>query len=346
MNEHANRRHADGRYRPQSRRWYGYMDIVAPQRSDSAPVLPSRLERHQPKDVPSAKAGAPVAVRGRLVPISGIAGDSIHRKHPVVRSAHAVRSTQGAKVAPPNAPIDKPSSLQTLPSSPAVTKQSEVPGRPKRRKSTYVLYVLAVILFLAGGFLAWQGFVANKRLEAQIVQTSGDATDDGSRPSTEPVHESAVDAYTVAPTMPRVLTIEKLGVKARIMPLGVTASNKLKAPSNVYDVGWYNASALPGQAGAMLLDGHVSSWSTAGVFKNLHKLSAGDVISIERGDGQKLQYKVVRAQTYEESQTDMQAALSPITPGKNGLNLITCHGEVRAGTSEFSERLIVFAEQI
>lgn len=346
MNEHANRRHADGRYRPQSRRWYGYMDIVAPQRSESPTVLPNRLERPQPGDVASAKAEA-TAARGRLIPISGIAGDSIHRKHPVVQPAHVVRPTrQGAKVTPRSTPIDKPSPLQIPPPSLAAAKQSEAPARSRRRKSTYVLYVLAVTLFLAGGFLAWQGFVANKRLEAQIVQTSGDATDDGSRPSTEPVHESAVDAYTVAPTMPRVLTIEKLGVKARIMPLGVTTSNKLKAPSNVYDVGWYNASALPGQAGAMLLDGHVSSWSTAGVFKNLHKLSAGDIISIERGDGQKLQYKVVRSQTYEESQTDMQAALSPITPGKNGLNLITCHGDVRVGTSEFSERLIVFAEQI
>jgi len=345
MNEHANRRHVDGRYQPQSRRWYGYMDIVAPQRSDSPTVLPSRLEPHQPRGTSSARADAPAA-RTRLVPISGIAGDSIHRKQPATRVVQAVRPAhQGTAATSPGTLIDKPVPKQA-PLPPSVAKQPEAPNRSKRRKSTYVLYVLATVLFLAGGFLAWQGFVANKRLEAQIVQTSGDTEDDGSRPSTEPVHENAIDAYTVAPTMPRVLTIEKLGVKARIMPLGVTASNKLKAPSNVYDVGWYNSSALPGQAGAMLLDGHVSSWSTAGVFKNLHKLSAGDIISVERGDGQKLQYKVVKSETYEESQTDMQAALSPITPGKNGLNLITCHGDVRAGTSEFSERLIVFAEQI
>jgi hypothetical protein len=42
----------------------------------------------------------------------------------------------------------------------------------------------------------------------------------------------------------------------------------------------------------------------------------------------------------------MTAALSPINPHKPGLNLITCTGNVIAGTNEFSERIIVFAEQV
>lgn len=194
--------------------------------------------------------------------------------------------------------------------------------------------------------IAWQGFSANKQVERQIQETNKAANDDGSRPATTPVEESAVDGYVVAPNLPRVLTIDKLGVKARIMPLGVTASNKLKAPSNIYDVGWYSASSQPGQPGAMLMDGHVSSWTSDGVFKNLKNLIAGDTITVERGDGQKYQFRVVKSQAYEESATDMRAALQPVTEGKNGLNLITCYGRVKPGTSEFEQRLIVYAEQI
>ena len=43
---------------------------------------------------------------------------------------------------------------------------------------------------------------------------------------------------------------------------------------------------------------------------------------------------------------NMQAAITPVTAGKSGLNLITCAGQVKAGTSEFSKRVIVFAEQM
>jgi LPXTG-site transpeptidase (sortase) family protein len=237
---------------------------------------------------------------------------------------------------------------------PEVASESNTPGTaPARKQSTKglgaratVLYVLAGILFIAGGLVAWQGFSANQQIEEQIAETNDVANDDGSRPATSPVDESAVDGYVVAPNLPRVLTIDKLGVKARIMPLGVTSANKLKAPSNIYDVGWYNASAQPGQPGAMLMDGHVSSWTSDGVFKNIKKLVPGDVMTVERGDGEKLQFRVVKSQAYEESATDMRAALLPVTEGKNGLNLITCYGRVRPGTSEFEQRLIVFTEQI
>lgn len=208
------------------------------------------------------------------------------------------------------------------------------------------LYALAGVLFIAGGLVVWQGFSAKQKTAQQTPVTNKVANDDGSRPATTPIVESAVDSYVVAPNMPRVLTIPKLGVKARIMPLGVTNDNQLKAPSNIYDTGWYSGSSQPGQPGAMLMDGHVSSWSSDGVFKYLNKLAPGDIVIVERGDGQQFQFRVVKSQAYEESVTDMQAALLPVTEGRNGLNLITCYGRVRPGTSEFEQRLIVFTEQI
>jgi len=67
---------------------------------------------------------------------------------------------------------------------------------------------------------------------------------------------------------------------------------------------------------------------------------------VVRGDGTVLNYRVVKTQLYPADNVDMQAAITPVTAGKSGLNLITCAGQVKKGTSEFSKRVIVFAEQM
>jgi hypothetical protein len=42
----------------------------------------------------------------------------------------------------------------------------------------------------------------------------------------------------------------------------------------------------------------------------------------------------------------MQSAVTPIYADKPGLNLITCTGDVIKGTNEFSQRVIVYTEQL
>lgn len=320
---------SDGqRPQPKSRRWYGYVDVVVP---------------------PNPAASAPVTQTPTAAQQRGLSGVSEFVVPP--NTIAEPLPAQSAQLASPDEEPVWPAARALEPDAklePHVVTMPLPPKQPTIRlgRHTTFLYVLAGILFIAGGLIAWQGFSANQRIEEQIKETNQLAEDDGSRPSTTTVEQNAIDEYVVAPNLPRVMTIDKIGVNARIIPLGVTSSNKLKAPSNIYDIGWYNASAQPGQPGAMLVDGHVSSWTSDGVFKNLKNLVPGDIITVERGDGQKLQFRVVKSQTYVESATDMRAALLPVTEGKNGLNLITCYGRVRPGTSEFEQRLIVFTEQI
>lgn len=165
-------------------------------------------------------------------------------------------------------------------------------------------------------------------------------------PSTTPVSADEFANYHVPPNQPRYIFIPRLKVRAIVLSLGTTASNQVESPPNVHQTGWYNRSGLPGQPGAMLIDGHVSSWTARGVFYGLKTLVKGDIIQIERGDGARFTYKVVASRTYNAKKVDMAAALRPVTPGKPGLNLITCTGQVAAGTSEFNQRVVVFAVQI
>ncbi|HEV2412927.1 MAG TPA: class F sortase, partial [Candidatus Saccharimonadales bacterium] len=70
------------------------------------------------------------------------------------------------------------------------------------------------------------------------------------------------------------------------------------------------------------------------------------LIKIQRGDGVTFSYEVVKVQAYSYQNVDMSALLSPIVPGKPGLNLITCTGDVIKSLDGYNQRLVVFAEQV
>ncbi len=202
------------------------------------------------------------------------------------------------------------------------------------------------------------GFVGVAEVSA-LSQTAQDqpATDTGTTtaaatapptaaPSTVRPTRKATAAYAVAPDLARYLRIPKLHVNARVLQVGIKNNGELGTPTNVFDTAWYTGSAKPGATGATLIDGHVSGWTTKGVFYGIKTLVAGDEITIQRGDNSTISYRVVKTQIYDADNVDMQAAITPITAGKSGLNLITCTGRVKPGTSEFNQRVIVFAEQV
>jgi sortase A len=224
------------------------------------------------------------------------------------------------------------------------------PHKPNYSRLQWTLVVAAGFVFIVGAMVSLQGILTNHNVTSQVAALSKKSGSSGSSnnnvPSTTKPSTNAFSRYMVAPDLPRYITIPKLGVNARVLQTGVTSSGALGTPSNVFDTAWYTGSAKPGQPGATLIDGHVSSWTTHGVFYGLKSLVAGDQIQIQRGDGQILTYQVVKSQTYTDNEVDMQAAMTPVVAGKSGLNLITCTGQVKPGTSEFNQRVIVFTEQI
>lgn len=202
-----------------------------------------------------------------------------------------------------------------------------------------LLFALGVFILLAGVFLSL-------RQQHQNTVTTKQVQSSPAAPSIVKPTPSDFDTYTAPSDLPRYLFISKINVKAIVRSLGLTKANQIQSPANVYDTGWYNESSKPGLPGAALIDGHLSSWNANGVFYNLKSLKPGDTIQIQRGDGVKITYSVVRSQTYDADKVDTVAMLQPVTPGEPGLNLITCAGDVIKGTNDFSKRIVVFAEQI
>jgi sortase A len=221
-------------------------------------------------------------------------------------------------------------------------------SRKKKLAIVKALMIASFLIFAMGlGVSAYQ-YLTNRANAAYLAEETDKANRGlpSSMPATIKPDDDAFANYKVAPDAPRYIYINRISVKAMVKSVELTKDNAVGAPTNVHDAGWFAQSAKPGQSsGAMLIDGHVANWATKSVFHDLKDLHAGDIVTIERGDSVKLNYKVVKMQSYPTGQVDMQAAVTPVTAGKSGLNLITCDGKVIKG-NEFDRRLVVFTEQL
>jgi sortase A len=210
--------------------------------------------------------------------------------------------------------------------------------RPLTRRNKQMAAILLIVIGLSGFGVSARLYLNQPKPPKQV---SG--VDVASAPSSTKPSPRAVASYTVAPDLPKYMNIPAIDIQqTRVIKLGHLANGEITTPDNIYDAGWYEDSAKPGQSGAMFIYGHVSSWTAEGVFYNLKKLQPGDKVTITRGDNKKFTYQVVSSKVYPHDKVDMHAVLSPTNPNKPGLNLMTCTGKIIKGTSEFSERLVVF----
>lgn len=161
-----------------------------------------------------------------------------------------------------------------------------------------------------------------------------------------PLPPDTIANYKVAPSMPRVISIESIGVKARVLRVGVTANNAMDTPKNSNDTGWYDGSAKPGEAGAMIMNAHYSGLTQPGVFHKLDRLKAGAIITIEKGDGTTLKFAVKKVERMSASKVPMDQLLVSPDPKAQSLNLITCAGNYDPRTQTYDERVVVYAAAV
>jgi LPXTG-site transpeptidase (sortase) family protein len=243
------------------------------------------------------------------------------------------------------------------------TLSSNIPTQPEKTTKRFFglsgrftrlekgLATAAVLLLVAGVFVSVQTMKTNHRLAAQVIAlTKNSATAQvvvtSAAPNIIPPSLNDVTGYNVAPDQPRYLNIPKLGINARVLPVSSTAQGLIGTPDNIFDTGWYTASAKPGQTGATVIDGDIASQTTHGVFYQLKNLQVGDTLHIIRGDNTVLSYQVAKVQTVAANSVDIKALTAPITPGVSGLNLISCLEGATVGTVGYNVQVVVFAKQV
>ena len=208
--------------------------------------------------------------------------------------------------------------------------------------------VAVVGVIIIGCWFAYQWFVTGEK--PPLVPLPASALADPSIDET-PVTPQMVSNYTVPDDHPRYISIPALGItNTRVQSVGLTKNNLLDTPKNISDTAWYNKSALPGQGyGQVVIDGHNGGVSRDGVFASLDKLAEGDEITIERGDGKLVTYKVVENKTEslkDANTTGMKRLITPHDTGKEGLGLITCAGNWVPRDKVFDKRILVRAVAI
>lgn len=151
----------------------------------------------------------------------------------------------------------------------------------------------------------------------------------------------AVQGITAFPVE---LSIDRLGIRAPIEPVGVL-NNTMAVPSNGERVGWYDQGPRPGDKGSSVLAGHVN-WSKGqdAVFTNLHTLQIGDTVQVRNSNDERNVFTVVRIASYPMDANTAEVFLSQ--NDRERLNLITCDGVWDSGLNTHRSRLVVFTEKI
>jgi sortase (surface protein transpeptidase) len=139
------------------------------------------------------------------------------------------------------------------------------------------------------------------------------------------------------------LTIPLIGVKTRLITLGVTAGGALQVPSSTTVAGWYTRSPRPGAIGPAIIVGHVDSLTGPGVFDRLSKLRAGDGVYVRRADGTMVEFRVTAVQTYLKDQYPAEAVYGPVPDAE--LRLITCGGAFDAATGHYLSNVVVYTTE-
>lgn len=174
---------------------------------------------------------------------------------------------------------------------------------------------------------------------------------------TEPTVQEITE-YTVAPGKPRYFSIPSIGIhNARIVEIGLKTTGELSTPYNIYNVGWYTGSALPGSNGVAVFDGH-GGFTNIGIFGNLpprtgynRGIAVGDIITIEMGVAEGAEpvvytYRVADTATKnlgEEANNYMATAFDSPKRGQGSLTIITCTGDWWAKSKTYSQRYFVRA---
>ena len=311
------------------------------------------VDRHQP---------TPLVIKEYIVKYSNVTPVYIQPKVSYFSSPKPKKPIAPKKIEPEVRPIEKHLART---SSKAILLSMVVDAKKERKQRRHrlvirrlVVGVFLVLILGTTGYVsldAWQTNIHAKQVLSNLdTQSSSNKPADKSATTSKTQFPTGVDAkkpsvsslslYKVASDLPRAIYINKINVSARLMPMGLNSDRSLQAPSNIYDAGWYNSSAKPGQPGAMLVDGHASETGTNyGLFGNVINLKVGDQISVERGDGVKFNYSVAHTEVVPLSDVDMSKLQVTYGGAGQGINLIACTGKWTSDKSTLDHRVLVYA---
>lgn len=143
---------------------------------------------------------------------------------------------------------------------------------------------------------------------------------------------------------PAELRIPRLDVRAPVTQLGVLPDGTLDAPTTGQHVGWYTHSQRPGQAGNLVMAGHLDWEKRPAVFARLQELRPGDRVGVVGDGGAWYEYEVEWTRRVNATSAPLDEVLG--RSQQRWLTLITCGGVFNQNTRDYEERLVVRAKLV
>jgi Sortase domain len=194
-----------------------------------------------------------------------------------------------------------------------------------------VLALLAVVALFAG---CGGGAPAYRASAMGTVPAAAPTTSSTTAPALPPAPGSS---------KPVRLRIQRLGMDAPVVAVGILPAGDLDVPEDPSVIGWWAGGARPGGAkGSVVLDGHVDSAEHGlGVFAALRSAQVGDVVEVVSGDGGSRRYTVTARREYAKSSLPAAEVFSQDVAER--LVLVTCGGRFDRATRHYDDNIVVYA---
>ncbi|MFA6982072.1 MAG: class F sortase, partial [Patescibacteria group bacterium] len=145
----------------------------------------------------------------------------------------------------------------------------------------FLAFILIVVAFLGGGYLAYRG---DTLLPKEEVQTPVEKKPEIS------VFKNKLDPIYGNPSR---LYIPDVSIDAKIIEIGTDEEGSLEAPSLWGELGWYKKSARTGQTGNLIVDGHYDdNFGRPAAFWSLKNLELDAKVYLVDSYGRVYTYKV------------------------------------------------------
>jgi len=125
------------------------------------------------------------------------------------------------------------------------------------------------------------------------------------------------------------------------VPLSIQRDGTISVPGTAQEVGLYDAGPTPGQLGPSVLAAHVDTPSgVPGIFHELRRVRAGDVVRVSRRDGSHLTFTVDRVAAYNKAQFPTELVYKGDFTAAE-IRLVTCGGPTDS-RNEYRDNVVVF----
>ncbi len=210
-------------------------------------------------------------------------------------------------------------------------------------RRTLIAAILGLVVVVA---LAVWGFVScgsdNDSQAGSAAETSVPAVDDSGAQEHE--MEAAPGEHDGVQSM----SMTAGGQTAPVDLVQLTDQGALLPPQDISKLGWYSASAVPGDegdVGSSVITGHVNfAGQGDGFARRFVDMKVGEEFTVNV-NGEDRQFRVTEAPVHVTKGADWPEVVNNTT-GENKLVLITCGGEFVGGQLGYADNIVTVAEPV